>query len=145
MLSTHKNYFKWYHDHAKIELPVQEKTAWDNNSEHTLFCLMLKRHVRQMSSANEKKIGQWRNWKQIIRIYSAVYSISHIRGMFPSSAGKSRKLRSRILHLILNVHLAHLHNYFSFEPKNSIIIKLLKLKQFSKVYIKQNNISSVIS
>ena len=35
----------------QLELPIQEKTVWDNNSEHTLFCLVLKRPLRQMSSA----------------------------------------------------------------------------------------------
>ena len=37
----------------QLELPIQEKTAWDNNSEHTPFCLVLKRPLRQMSSAKQ--------------------------------------------------------------------------------------------
>ena len=37
----------------QLELPIQEKTVWDNNSEHTLFCLVLKRPLRQMSSAKQ--------------------------------------------------------------------------------------------
>ena len=37
----------------QLELPIQEKTVWDYNSEHTLFCLALKRPLRQMSSAKQ--------------------------------------------------------------------------------------------
>ena len=48
-------FFKWYYVDEKIqlELPIQEKTVWDNNSEHTLLCLVLKRPLRQMSSAKQ--------------------------------------------------------------------------------------------
>ena len=47
--------FKWYYVKEKIqlELPIKEKTVSDSNSEHTLLCLVLKRPLRQMSSAKQ--------------------------------------------------------------------------------------------
>ena len=43
----------YVNEKIQLELPIQEKTVWDNNSEHTLFCLVLKRPLRQMSSAKQ--------------------------------------------------------------------------------------------
>ena len=40
-------------ENIQLELPIQEKTVWNNNSEHSLFCLVLKRPLRQMSSAKQ--------------------------------------------------------------------------------------------
>ena len=59
----------------QLELPIQEKTVWDNNSEHTLFCLVLsKRPLRQMSSAkqNNRDLSGSDVMEKIIRMYSVV-------------------------------------------------------------------------
>ena len=55
MLITHRNIMliNYVNEKIQLKLPIQEKTAWDNNSEHTLFCLVLKRPLRQMSSAKQ--------------------------------------------------------------------------------------------
>ena len=47
-------YIKYRSDEKiQLDLPIQEKTVWDYNSEHTLFCLVLKRPLKQMSSAKQ--------------------------------------------------------------------------------------------
>ena len=65
--------------HNKLKLPILKKTVWDNNSEHTPFCLVLKRPLRQMSSANENNRDFSGNdvMEKIIRIFS-VFSIGKI-------------------------------------------------------------------
>ena len=69
--------FKWYYVKEKIqlELPIKVKTVWDNNSEHTLFCLVLKRPLRQMSSAKQNNRDFSGNdvMEKVIRIYSVVF------------------------------------------------------------------------
>ena len=58
-------------DNKTQSLIIQRKTVWDNSSEHKPFCLVLKRLLRQMSSANQNNrdfsaMTSWKNHSDIL-------------------------------------------------------------------------------